>query len=276
MSVKKPIFAKKSTNCFEIMRALGFVNLTIALHNCGYQLRTTFKGYSLVWSGDRTVVHYVIPRVVSSNMIISGTAPQGLRDAQRAAFSKAFVYMFPSAGAPGMDWYTQSVEYYTTFIKPGKEIDYAKDVTAIQKKNIKEKSINAIGAEIGSVMSELSSKNATKVRLIDATGLGQSVKSTLKDSTYYVLALSPELNIAVRIIGDHLSIRLEGDLASHEVRIMALGFNIYCSGGYASLHVLADNILLQCKVIGSIVLTLGVQYTVIEHDVMSFIRTITE
>lgn len=85
--------------------------------------------------------------------------------------------------------------------------------------------------------------SAPKVKLIEATELHQRVHASSAGSTYFVIALGDDVNVAARLklsgSGWGISIRIEGpQLKKYATQIAAAGMSF--NGDYASHHISGD------------------------------------
>lgn len=101
--------------------------------------------------------------------------------------------------------------------------------------------------------------NEPQVKLSKATMLFQPVSSTSSGSTYYVVALNPNLKIAARYKGTSLSVRAEGDINKYHDKLVEVGFSISSGGSHASFHCEAEGCLWK-KAIGAAILGLGLDF----------------
>jgi len=106
---------------------------------------------------------------------------------------------------------------------------------------------------------------AVPIPLRDATRLYQPVKSTSEGSRYYLIAARKDLRMAVRILGDKVSCRVEGKgIEGHVSRLQEAGFATHIGDGtkphYASVHVVADGPTKRHKTLGALVMGLGLDF----------------
>lgn len=106
----------------------------------------------------------------------------------------------------------------------------------------------------------LSVPNMGKVLLANATELYQPVHGSSSGSVYHAIALTKGLNVAVRIKNNNnVSLRAEGDLSKWAPRLTAAGFVM--SNTHASVHVNGANALMARRVVGALLMSLGVNFT---------------
>jgi len=80
------------------------------------------------------------------------------------------------------------------------------------------------------------------VALRDASGVGQFCLSSSAGSRYVCVVHSTRLNMAARIIGARLSVRVESSspasnlLEPDQLNLKEMGFTINAAGAYASVH----------------------------------------
>lgn len=102
--------------------------------------------------------------------------------------------------------------------------------------------------------------NLPKVKLADATGLGQRVEGTSGGSTYYVVALSDKLKVAARVQSNKGSFRAEGTVtpeASAALTAMGVSHN---PGGHWSAHFGLDAVPIE-RVVGAFLTSTDVAFT---------------
>jgi hypothetical protein len=109
-------------------------------------------------------------------------------------------------------------------------------------------------------LSELTTAEPIKLR--DATKLYQPTQGTSGGSRYYVVAVSDDLRMSARYNGASLSIRVEGPkFMEHIKNLAALGLEPKGSKGYASVHVQAPTIDVARKIVGAMIMGLGIEIT---------------
>lgn len=106
---------------------------------------------------------------------------------------------------------------------------------------------------------------SSPVALKDATHIGQLVFGTSPGSLYKVSALHSDLKIAHRLKGDALSIRAEGPLVFDTkqgvpAKLTAMGFST-TPPTHASLHCYITPHLPAARVLGAVIMSLGVAFT---------------
>lgn len=105
-----------------------------------------------------------------------------------------------------------------------------------------------------------------KIKLAGAAALYQPVAGSDADSVYFAIAISPALNVAVRVKGGKtVSIRAEGPgLASMKATLKAAGLNI--NEGYCSMHLTAETPDLARKSIGAVLFGIGHAFKLMTCD----------
>jgi len=97
------------------------------------------------------------------------------------------------------------------------------------------------------------------IPLVNATLLYQPVKGSSANSRYFCIGRTQQVNVGARYKGTHLSLRAEGNLTTIiRSRLSLLGFEEK-PGDYMSVHVLVDNDLIAGKVIGAVLVGLGMR-----------------
>lgn len=99
------------------------------------------------------------------------------------------------------------------------------------------------------------------IKLVHATHLYQPVKSTSAGSVYFLIAARDDLHVACRCLGNKVSIRIEGDLQAYKKHIEGIGFaTVDIKSDYVSMHVQTTNAVDMAKVVGSVIMSLGVAF----------------
>ena len=110
----------------------------------------------------------------------------------------------------------------------------------------------------------------TKVQLPEATALYQPVFGTDAESLYHCVALSPEINVAVRIKTDSkVSIRVAGQpnaLAKCDKALKAAGLSP--SNNYYSVHLSTGSADLTRKSVGAVLFGMGIPFTAVATDLL--------
>jgi len=103
-------------------------------------------------------------------------------------------------------------------------------------------------------------QHGAKVQLADATKMYQPVNASSAGSRYFVIGGNDALRVAARYKGSKLSIRIEGpQFKKYAENIGAVGLAL--NGDYASVHVEVSDDTIAAKVMGAILLGLGVPLT---------------
>lgn len=112
------------------------------------------------------------------------------------------------------------------------------------------------------VLPEHEMNTAQPVKLWEATKMYQPVTASSVGSKYFVVALRPDLKLAARYIEGRLSVRAEGTgLPNYFNAFIESGFN--AGTGYYSLHVQVGGDKMLSRTLGSILLGLNVDFTLV-------------
>jgi hypothetical protein len=111
--------------------------------------------------------------------------------------------------------------------------------------------------EVPGVVSDFDMTEMTPVKLAHATSMYQPVLGTSDSSRYHVVALSDELKVAARVKGTQVSIRVEGNIASHAKTLEAIGLTINGTT-HASIHGDGGDHVMVCKMVGAVIAVLPV------------------
>ena len=105
-----------------------------------------------------------------------------------------------------------------------------------------------------------------KQALKDATVLYQPVRGSDTHSTYFAVALTDDLKIAVRIKSHaSISIRAEGNLNKYLTRLVGAGFS-KTQDTHCSVHLAAESDDLARRTIGAVVMGTGIQFAQLATD----------
>ena len=100
-----------------------------------------------------------------------------------------------------------------------------------------------------------------KVKLIDATKVGQAVASTDASSTYHVIAISNGVKVAARVMTNgSISIRAEGtETANYSDALNEAGLSKSHSGHW-SVHLKVDGESMIRKTVGAVLFSMGIDF----------------
>lgn len=111
-------------------------------------------------------------------------------------------------------------------------------------------------------MTDAEMKTVSTVKLVDATKLYQPVQGTSSGSRYFAVGIAPSLKVGVRYGPSSIAIRIEGPmLADAETRmeLKTFGFS-NATSDYGSMHLNVGDIVLARKLLGSVLMGLGVEW----------------
>jgi hypothetical protein len=108
-----------------------------------------------------------------------------------------------------------------------------------------------------------------KPKLINATELYQPVQGSEESSTYYTIAIRPELKVAVRIKPDNqCSIRAEVSDKSQALATVLLKSGLKSSNSHYSMHFHASSEDLVRRTVGAVLFNIGINFTKMTLDLM--------
>lgn len=110
--------------------------------------------------------------------------------------------------------------------------------------------------------------NTNVIQLKDATDVFQPVSGSGGTSVYFAIAIGDETNVAARIKGQKVSIRVEGKgVSDPEIRQTLIDAGLSeAGGGHFSLHLSVEPHLLK-KTIGAVLFAIGQPFTQMTADV---------
>lgn len=132
-------------------------------------------------------------------------------------------------------------------------------LASVDSAKVEEKAVAQSAAWPTFDLSKLFTANPVKLR--DATMMYQPVMGTSSGSRYFMVAANAKIRVAARLLGESLSVRIEGpEWKNYVQNIKSCGFD-KVEKEYASIHLnVGYDLVMASKTLGAILLGLGIPF----------------